>query len=251
MPEVTTYEHGVPSWSDVGVADVPAAARFYAELFGWQTEDMGEQFGHYTMCHKAGRPVAAVSPTTPGVPAHWTTYIDVEDAAATAERAQAAGGKVVAGPMEVPGAGHLVILEDTTGAVVGAWQPTGHPGAGLVNEAGAPSWNELSTSDLAAARAFYGAVFGWGWKGDDAYDEARVGDRSIAGAMPRPEGMPAEAPDGWLVYFGTDDVDAGTADAQRLGATLVSGPMAIPGTGRFAVLADPEGAVFALFQPEG
>ena len=250
MPEMTTYANGVPSWADVGVADVPAAARFYAELFGWETADMGEQFGHYTMCSKAGKPVAAVSPTSPGAPPHWSTYVNVDDVAAVAERAQQAGGKVVAGPMEVPGAGHMVVLEDTTGAMIAGWQPTGHPGAGLVNEAGTLTWNELSTSDLAASRAFYTAVFGWGWKGDDAYDEVQVDGRTVAAAMPRPEALPAEVPDNWLVYLGSDDLDADTGRAQQLGATVQMGPQAIPGTGRFSVLADPQGAVFALFAPE-
>jgi predicted enzyme related to lactoylglutathione lyase len=60
--------------------------------------------------------------------------------------------------------------------------------------------------------------------------------------------MPAEVPDSWLVYFGTPDVDADVRKATDLGASVIAGPTDIPGTGRFAVLIDPQGAAFALFQ---
>ena len=92
------------------------------------------------------------------------------------------------------------------------------------------------------------AVFGWGWGGSDEYAEAQVAGRTIAGLMPRRPDMPADVPDSWLVYFGSADVDADTAKAVSLGATVVAEPMDIPGTGRFAVLTDPQGAAFALFQ---
>ena len=248
MPEVTSYEHGVPSWVDVGVGDLAAAVAFYSELFGWQTEDQGEEFGHYTMCLKGGKPVAAIGGRQDGVPSHWTTYVDVDDIADVARRVESAGGKVLSPPMEIPGAGHMAVFSDTTGATVAAWQPTGHAGAGIVNEAGALMWNELSTSDLAAARSFYTEVFGWGWLGDDAYDQFQVGGRSVGGAQPRPEGMAAEIPDSWLVYLGTDDLDADTARVRELGGSVQMGPMQVPGMGRFSVVADPQGAVFALFE---
>ena len=60
--------------------------------------------------------------------------------------------------------------------------------------------------------------------------------------------MPADVPDSWLVYFGAADVDADVKKAADLGASVIAGPADIPGTGRFAVLIDPQGAAFALFQ---
>lgn len=62
MPEVTKYEHGVPSWVDIGTPDIGAGVRFYSELFGWQGQDMGEEAGHYTITSKDGKMVAAISP---------------------------------------------------------------------------------------------------------------------------------------------------------------------------------------------
>ena len=248
MPEMTRYEHGVPSWTDIGTHDVDAGVRFYSELFGWQGQDMGEEAGHYTIMSRDGKQVAAISPAQDPGPPRWTTYVNVDDVDEVARKAEAAGGKVIAAPFDVMTAGRMAIFADTTGAVIAAWQPGDHLGAELVNEPGAFIWSELSSSDPARSKAFYSAVFGWGWGGSDDYPEAQVSGRTIGGIMPRQPGLPADVPDHWLVYFGAADVDASAAQAASLGATVVAGPADIPGTGRFAVLLDPQGAVFALFQ---
>ena len=248
MPEMTRYEHGVPSWVDIGTPDPSSSLRFYAQLFGWEGEDMGEEAGHYTIVSKLGKQVAAISPAQDPGPPRWTTYINVDDVDAVAKKAESAGGTVVVAPMDVMSAGRMAIFQDTTGAVIAAWQPNEHIGAQLVNEAGALIWSELATADLAKSKAFYSEAFGWGWGGADEYAEAQVGGRTIAGVMPRRPDMPPDVPDSWLVYFGMDDVDAGAKKASDLGAKVIVDPTDIPGTGRFAVLIDPQGAAFALFK---
>ena len=248
MPEMTRYEHGVPSWVDIGTHDPSAGVGFYSELFGWEGQDMGEEAGHYTIVSKNGKQVAAISPAQDPGPPRWTTYVNVDDVDEVARKAESAGGKIIVPPMDVMAAGRMAIFMDTTGAVIAAWQPGEHLGAQLVNEPGAFVWSELSSSDVAKSKAFYSAVFGWGWGGGDDYPEAQVSGRTIGAIMSRPEGMPAEVPDSWLVYFGTADVDADAAKAASLGARVTVGPADIPGTGRFAVLLDPQGAAFALFQ---
>jgi hypothetical protein len=248
MPEMTRYEHGVPSWVDIGTHDLTGAVKFYSDLFGWDAQDMGEEAGHYTIVSKGGKQVAAVGPAQDPGPPRWTTYINVDDIDAVTKKAESAGGTVVVAPMDVMDAGRMAIFADTTGAVVAAWQPNNHLGAQLVNEPGSFTWSELSTSDLAKSKAFYTEVFGWGWGGSDEYAEAQVAGRTVGGVMPRPAEMPAEVPDHWLVYFGATEVDADTAKARDSGATVVVEPMDIPGTGRFAVLMDPQGAAFALFK---
>ena len=248
MPEMTRYEHGVPSWVDIGTHDPSAGVRFYSELFGWEGQDMGEEAGHYTIVSKNGKQVAAISPAQDPGPPRWTTYVNVDDVDEVARKAESAGGKIIVPPMDVMAAGRMAIFMDTTGAVIAAWQPGEHLGAQLVNEPGAFVWSELSSSDVAKSKAFYTAVFGWGWGGGDDYPEAQVSGRTIGAIMSRPEGMPADVPDSWLVYFGTADADADAAKATSLGARVTVGPADIPGTGRFAVLLDPQGAAFALFQ---
>lgn len=249
MPEMTRYDHGVPSWVDIGMADPKAGFAFYGELFGWEGQDMGEEAGHYTIASKGGKQVAAISPAQddPGPP-RWTTYVNVDDIDAVAQKAKSAGASVVVEPMDVMTAGRMAIFQDTTGAFIAAWQPQEHLGAQLVNEPGAFVWGELATSDLAKSKAFYSDVFGWGWAGPDEYAEAQVAGRTVCGVMPRPEGMPSEVPDHWLVYFGATDVDADADRATGLGATILVDPTDIPGTGRFAVLADPQGAAFGLYK---
>jgi hypothetical protein len=242
------YEHGVPSWVDMGTHDLSASVRFYSELFGWQGQDMGEEAGHYTIVSKDGKEVAAIGPAQDPGPPRWTTYVNVDNVDDVVSKAESAGGKIVAPPMDVMAAGRMAIFADTTGAVIAVWQAGEHIGAQLVNEPGSLVWNELATSDLAKSKAFYTDVFGWGWGGTDQYAEAQVTGRTIAGVMPRPADMPAEVPDNWQVYFGTPDVDADTKKATDLGATVLVNPTDIPGMGRFSVLMDPQGASFALFQ---
>lgn len=248
MPEMTRYEDGVPSWVDIGTPDPQAALRFYAELFGWEGQDMGEQAGHYTIVSRGGKQVAAISPAQAASPPRWTTYVNVDDLEAVAAQVPVAGGTVLVAPMDVMDAGRMAIFQDATGAVIAAWQPGSHIGAQLVNEPGALIWNELTTSDMAASKAFYSAVFGWGWGGSEQYAEPQIGGRTIGGMMPRPLDMPANVADQWLVYFGADDVDGDVKKAVDLGATVLVEATDIPGTGRFAVLADPQGAAFAIYQ---
>jgi predicted enzyme related to lactoylglutathione lyase len=121
----------------------------------------------------------------------------------------------------------------------------------LVNEAGAFAWNELNTRDLPASKAFYSEVFGWKPNdidmGGTSYTEWRLGDNPVAGMLQMPDMVPLEVPAHWLVYFGVDDTDATVSQAAALGATTVVPPTDIP-PGRFAVLADPDGATFAVIK---
>ena len=152
---------------------------------------MGEEAGHYTIVTKDGKQVAAISPAQDPGPPRWTTYINVDDVDEVARKAESAGGKVIVAPMDVMTAGRMAIFMDTTGAVIAAWQPGQHLSAQRVNEPGAFIWSELSSSDVAKSKAFYSAVFGWGWGGGDDYPEAQVSGRTIGGLMP---GVPACPP---------------------------------------------------------
>lgn len=243
------YAHGVPSWVDMGARDLEGALAFYGELFGWDGEDQGEVAGHYHLMRKDGKLVAGLGPAMDPGPPRWTMFVNVDDADEAVRRAEAAGGKVAAGPMDVMQAGRLAALLDPTGAAFAVWQAGSHRGAELVNEPGSFIWSELDTSDLEGAKRFYGEVFGWEWGGTPEYPEVRVGGRTVAAVSPRPEQMPAEAPDSWLVFFATADADTDTARAAALGATVRVAPTDIPGVGRFSVLTDAQGAAFALYQP--
>jgi hypothetical protein len=80
-----------------------------------------------------------------------------------------------------------------------------------------------------------------------AYTEWQLGDGSVGGMMETPAMVPAEVPAHWLAYFAVEDTDAAVAKAQELGGTLIFGPMDIE-AGRFATIADPQGAMFAVIK---
>lgn len=247
MGEMTTYDHGRPSWIDIGLPDPAAGISFYAELFGWAHEDLGEDSGHYTMMKKDGRLVAAISGSEDDGPPHWAVYVNVDNVDDVTARVTAAGGTVVVEPMDIFTEGRMAVYQDTTGAHISAWQAGNHTGAQLVEEPGAVEWFELMTRDMAKSQTFYGEVFGWGWGGDPGYAAAQVGGRGVAGVTPRREGLPDEVPDHWLVYFGTTDVDGDTARVAELGGRVLAEPMSMEGIGRFSAVMDPQGAPFGLF----
>ncbi len=128
------------------------------------------------------------------------------------------------------------------------WQPKQHPGADLANEPGAFCWNELQTRDPEAAKTFYAGVFGWDGQTNDmggmAYTEWHMADAVVGGMMPMPPEVPEEVPAYWLTYFAVEDCDATVTHAGELGASTIVPPMDVE-PGRFAVMADPTGAVFA------
>jgi len=254
MPERTTYEPGTPSWVDLGTTDPEAAKRFYGELFGWQAEEAGpvEETGGYAMFMLNGKRVAGVGPLQGEAPSAWTTYVSTDDLDALAGRAKDAGAMALMGPMDVMDAGRLAVFMHEAVGVIGAWQPGSHFGAEIVNEPGSFSWSELQTRDVAAAKAFGEAVFGWQPTDHDmggmTYTVLNVGDRGVAGAMPMQPEIPEQVPANWAVYFAVDDTDATLAKVSELGGAAVTEPMDVPEIGRFAIASDPQGAMFAVIR---
>jgi predicted enzyme related to lactoylglutathione lyase len=248
--DVDGFPAGTPSWVDVTSGDTEASAAFYEGLFGWETVQPAsdEETGGYRMFLLRGRPVAGLMPAGEGgPPPMWSTYVCVDDAAATAERARAAGGSVPMGPIAVMEQGHMAVVADTEGAAFGLWQPGAHRGAGIVNEPGALCWNELDTRDPAAASAFYGAVFGWAADLDEeaGYWTWMRGGEPVAGMLEMDEGFPPDVPPNWLAYFAVADVDEAAGAAGRLGGAVLV-PRMDSVAGPFTVLADPQGAVFGV-----
>ena len=114
---------------------------------------------------------------------------------------------------------------------------------------GTPCWFELGTADLDGASRFYQTLFGWAIEKTDMpnmdYRLASLGKTRIAGLMPLSHQTPG-APPNWIFYVAVDDCDATAALARARGGRVLTGPADIPGTGRFALLADPQGAVIGV-----
>jgi predicted enzyme related to lactoylglutathione lyase len=252
MVEKTSYAPGTPAWVDLGTPDPAAARTFYSTLFGWEIQDLGPEAGGYTIATLRGKQVAGLGPLmAPGQPPAWTTYVYVDDVDATAKAVEAAGGTVMAPPFDVMEAGRMAVFMDPTGAVIAGWQPNQHRGAEIVNEPGAFCWTELATRDVDAAKRFYRSVFGWDSEthemGPMVYTEFKLNGESIAGMMAMGDQFPPEVPPHWLVYFAVEDTDGSLAKVNELGGPTLAPAMDIP-SGRFAVVADPQGAAFGIIR---
>jgi uncharacterized protein len=252
MPKRDAAPLGAPCWIDLMTSDPDRSRAFYDELFGWTSEDAGEEFGHYVNFSKDGVRVAGAMGNDPSSPAPdgWSVYLATADAQATADAAAANGGTVVVPPTPIGELGSMVVLIDPTGASIGAWQPGEHTGFGLVDEPDTPSWFELHTRDYEGAIAFYQKVFGWDTHVASDTDDFRYttlgeGENQLAGVMDSSAFLPEGVPAVWTVYFRVADADAGVARAVELGATVVRPAEDTP-YGRLAQLTDPTGAEFKL-----
>jgi uncharacterized protein len=119
----------------------------------------------------------------------------------------------------------------------------------MFTKPGAISWTELSTTDVEAAKKFYGALFGWTFQEfpmpDTVYHVVKTGEREIGGIMKTPKEA-AGMPPFWMTYVTVENVDQTVKNAKETGGKALLEPMDIPQVGRLAVLQDPQGAVFAV-----
>ena len=281
MPERDGYIPGVPCWVDTSQPDPEAAVAFYRGLFGWDFADAmppGSE-GKYFIARIRGGDVAAVGSSPPGTPptAVWNTYVCVESADETVAKVRDAGGEVLIEPFDVMDAGRMAVFADPEGAAFCVWEARKNQGARIVNEHGALNFNGLNTRDVDAAKAFYGAVFGWRtlslgggaemWTLPGYGDHLEQGNPDLrkqiaeAGAPAGFEDVVAsisqiadDQPDvapHWNVTFAVDDADAIAARASELGGTVVVAPFDAPWV-RMTVITDPQGATFTAskFVPE-
>ncbi len=168
MTRIDSYPPGVPCWLDSITDDLPAAVRFYGDLFGWEFAGPGptpgDPPGEYVVARVCERDVAGVGRLGGGVPsppADWTTYVAVASADAAADDARAAGGTVLLEPVDAAPAGRMAVVADPAGAALGLWQAGERAGAQLVNAPSAWAMSLLTTPDPDGAQAFYGRLFGW------------------------------------------------------------------------------------------
>lgn len=257
MSVVTKHVPGSFCWAEVGTVNAAKTKAFYAELFGWTYQDQpAGEFGTYTMVRQGGKDLAGLFELPPnlrqmGVPPHWMSYIAVDDADAAAKKIQQHGGTIQQGPFDVMTHGRMAVCQDPTGALFSIWQPKQHGGAGTMGEPGTPCWFELATKGVDRAATFYSAVFGWSVMksanpGMVYHELTPKGCEGPRGGMMELTPQHGPVPPHWLIYFTVADCDGDAARAQRLGGKLLAPPMDIPHVGRFAVLADPAGAAFAI-----
>ncbi len=256
MGERGEYTPGTFCWSELATSDQEAAKAFYSALLGWEARDtpVGDAGAYYSTQLIDGKPVAAIAAQpeqqrAAGVPPLWNSYISVENADAVAECARELGAAVHAPAFDVMTLGRMAVIQDPQGAYFMLWQPREHIGAQLVNAPGALVWNELQSPDLDASASFYGDLFGWQIEQFPGMQERYLSIKNAGANNGGMRDVTPPAPPSWLAYFGIEDLDAGLASVQELGGLKLAGPIDIA-VARIAVVADPQGAVFALYAGE-
>jgi len=243
---------GTPCWLDLSADDVEGARDFYVAVFGWSVTDTGAEFGNYQMCQLDGRSVAGIGGKQDrAVPTAWTVYLASDDVDATAKAVRASGGRVLAEPFDVPGAGRMSIAADSQGAVFGLWQAAGHIGAARYNEPGSFLWADVREPDPDDGRRFYAAVFGHTHRPVDGapadYTTFHLGADplgGIGGMLDSPHGTVAH----WVAYFAVADADRAAEDAEQAGGTVLTPGHDTP-FGRMVTIADPQGGRFTVVGP--
>jgi len=258
MPEVTEHVPGSFCWMELGTSDSQAAKKFYSTLFGWQPEDVPAGPGMtYTLLKIGGKDVAALYQLTEqyhkGVPPHWLSYVAVANVDQSTSKARELGATITMEPFDVMEHGRMSMIQDPTGATLALWQAKAHRGARIVGEINTACWNELATTDTDKAADFYSKLFGWTFKKSDGgampYTEIVNAGREMGGMYkltPEMEGVPPH----WLIYYSVEDCNATADKAKSMGARLNVPPTDIPHVGRFSVISDPQGAVFAVIKLE-
>ena len=250
-------------WHDLNTKDLAASQRFYGEIFNWRFDasDNGP-YVHITAGKDMIGGMRQMSANEPQPPS-WLGYIGVDDVAAAVQKITASGGKVFMPATTMPNVGTFAVTADPSGGVFSPWK-SARPGEDVEPE-GPPAlftfaWDELVTTDPAAASKFYASVFGWSPRAVDMgggmtytlFDRPGVksfkGDvQSAGGMMKSPPGVPHSF---WLPYVHVDSTDKLSERATRLGAKVMVPPTDIPNVGRFACWMDPQQAAIAVLQPQ-
>jgi predicted enzyme related to lactoylglutathione lyase len=254
MPIKTGYDHGQFCWVDLSSHGMAGAKEFYGKLFGWKVEDQDTQGGPpYAIFTLEGKKATGLGELmaevkAQGVPPMWNSYINVEDAEATAKKAAQLGATITVPVMKAADAGQMAFFQDPTGAHVAIWQKDKHFGAEVCNDPGAFCWNELATHDVDKAKSFYADLLGWTYQKHEAspteYYIINTKNGMNGGIMNMTPEF-ADAPPHWGVYFAVKDADAIASRVPQLGGKVAVPPFETP-VGKMAVFADSQGGHFSI-----
>jgi predicted enzyme related to lactoylglutathione lyase len=244
-------------WLELGTSNQSGARSFYSNLFGWTAEDMPMGPMTYTIMRLGGNDAAGIytlmkEQVDARIPPHWLLYIKVDSADAAAEKAARLGGKLLMPPSDIPHVGRFAVIQDPTGATISLFQPGQHRGMTIFGQVNALCWADLNTTDPDKASKFYGDLLGWTFDaGSDGYRHIVNGTshEDMIGGIPPGMHAPPGTPSHWMTYFHAADCKASAAKAASLGATTLMPATLMENVGTIAVLMDPQGAAFSLFQP--
>lgn len=244
-------------WWSLMTKDIAVSNIFYQNLFNWILDNVEITGQGKTTIYTAenggfGSPIP-LPPTFPG-PSYWMAYITVADVDKACAQAKALGGDVCAPPFDLPNTGRTAVITDPIGSAFHIFTPT-QPRASLhrlSNAPGAICWMELMADDPTPLLPFYRELLGWTFAdplpmNGGAYISFAANGTNMGGIMKRPPQV-LPMPPVWLHYFSVPSVDECSEKVKALGGKIIVPKMDIPGTGFFACMEDPMGAVSYLFE---
>lgn len=260
----------LPIWYELMTPDPAAVGPFYGAVLGWEIPAEGQSMpngAEYRGIVRADGGFAGGVLTLSeqmlqgGARAGWMTYFHVDDVDAAVAKAQSLGASVHMPPTTMEGVGRMAMLADPRGApfyVMAPSPPPDRPDAQsdvfAMLKPGHCWWNELQTTDEAAATEFYKALFGWtadqsmpmGEHGEYRFIEA---DGQQLGAINpwRSEHIPVS----WLPYFGVSEIETARDAAEANGGTIGGDIHEVPGGSFIFTASDPAGAPVAFVGPKG
>jgi predicted enzyme related to lactoylglutathione lyase len=244
---------GTPTWIDLMAPDVDAARAFYQDVFGWEYDIGGPEYGGYTTARLGDRMTAGLmgpQPGDPPMPAVWSLYFATDNIEADVARAVELGAKVLYPTMAVGDFGSMAGCEDPTGAAFSFWQAGSHVGSQVTEEPGSAAWYELYSSNAKQARDFYTALLGATadpMPGEMEYYVLKHGEQELGGIMQIDPAWGDFHPQ-WITYFLVANVDETVALIKEHGGKIMGNIDDSP-FGRLAAVTDPSGAAFKVIEP--
>ncbi len=256
----TAAQLGAFCWIELHTRTRAQARAFFTKVVGWTIKSCdpnacpdGNTYEEWIASD--GATIGGMMEMPEGVPAfvppNFVTYVNVADVDASVARVPALGGKVLMPPMDIPNVGRFAVVADPTGACVNLFKGIApHGTTAPVSRPGHFCWNELMTTDPAAAGAFYTALLGYSTvsmpmpSGEYTMFAREGAADCFVGGMMKSDGHSC-----WLPYVCVPNVDACVAIAIAESGRVLHGPCDVPGFGRSAVIADSSGAALGLFTP--
>ncbi len=244
-----TRKAGDFCWVNLLTPRPAEAMQFFGRVFGWTYFEIpGLGHGIRLGGVDIGGLFDLVGPNTPpGLKPTIGVMVKVDSAEVVCGRVASLGGTTKPA-FDVGGQGRMAVCFDPEGAEFDVWEPKRMPGTdvdGCLH--GAPSWFEITTTDVDRATGFYSGLFGWTPEGtplpESTYTVFKNGGTDVAGMRKIPPNMAGPRPR-WTTYVTVDDADETAREAVGLGAEVHVPLNEIPGVGRFCGMTSPQGVAF-------
>jgi len=262
LPPITTpasgaHHVGAFIWRDLETTNLARAEAFYTQLFGWEMREYRSAGGLYVVAMNAGQPIAGMLQRSvrDGAerPSAWLPFVSVGNVDAAVSLARQHAASVLADPQTRPERGRQALIRDPDGLALALENSSsGDPDDAQV-PAGAWLWSSLFARDPAAAAVFFQQTFGYRVLGTPASPGfasivLSSGDRARFSINPRPDAAWPQA-GAWVGFVRVAATADAVARALTLGGRLLIAPQPDNQGARWAVLADPTGALFGVMQP--